>query len=112
MSQSSSRKFLDALEDTLASPKTSPVVRERLLDVLAAATFYSTRTSEWSAVSLSVTAALILLPGKDSRNEGFRGLWRKVKPLDKPDEVSFDISGRRNYISHNSRASHSMMLMQ
>jgi len=39
--QSTSRKFLDALEDLLSSPRTSPVVRERLLEVVAAAAYAS-----------------------------------------------------------------------
>ncbi|KAL1721228.1 hypothetical protein EV715DRAFT_249065 [Schizophyllum commune] len=67
IAQTTSRKFLDSLEDVLTSSRTSPVVRERLLDVVAAAAYASGRT-------------------KDGKNEGFRGLWRKVKPADKPDE--------------------------
>ncbi|KAL1747805.1 hypothetical protein HDZ31DRAFT_80224 [Schizophyllum fasciatum] len=67
IAQTTSRKFLDSLEDVLNSSRTSPVVRERLLDVIAAAAYASGRA-------------------KDSKNEGFRGLWRKVKPADKPDE--------------------------
>lgn len=39
--QCTSRKFLDILEDVLTSTRTSPVVRERLLDVLAAAAYAS-----------------------------------------------------------------------
>ena len=41
ISQSTSRKFLDTLADLLSSPKTSPVVRERVLQVLAAAAYAS-----------------------------------------------------------------------
>jgi hypothetical protein len=41
ISQSTSRKFLDALEELLSSPKTSPVVRERVLEVVAAAAYAS-----------------------------------------------------------------------
>ncbi|KAI9461993.1 hypothetical protein BJY52DRAFT_1185334 [Lactarius psammicola] len=65
-------KFMDTLEDVLTSQRTSPVVRERLLDVLAAASYASSVTS--------------------SKNESsFRLLWRKVKPPGKPDEgVPFD----------------------
>ena len=37
--QISQRKFIEALEDALTSPRTSPVVRERLMEVLAAAAF-------------------------------------------------------------------------
>ena len=63
--QASSKKFLDTLEEVLLSGGTSPVVRERLLDVLAAAAFTH--------------------PGNGK--EGYRVLWRKVKPPHKPDEV-------------------------
>ncbi|KAH9016799.1 hypothetical protein EDB84DRAFT_1523346 [Lactarius hengduanensis] len=65
-------KFMDTLEDVLTSQRTSPVVRERLLDVLAAAAYASSTTS--------------------LKNESsFRLLWRKVKPPGKPDEgVPFD----------------------
>ncbi|KAH9893941.1 hypothetical protein C8Q73DRAFT_745604 [Cubamyces lactineus] len=63
----SSRKFLDTLEDVLSAPRTSPVVRERLLEVLAAAAYAS------------------------DKDGGFKAVWRKVKPADKPDEgVPFD----------------------
>ena len=41
ISQSTSRKFLDALEELLSSPRTSPVVRERVLEVVAAAAYAS-----------------------------------------------------------------------
>jgi hypothetical protein len=43
--QSSSRKFLDTIEELLSNQKTAPVVRERLLDVIAAAA-YDTVSSE------------------------------------------------------------------
>jgi hypothetical protein len=66
--QCAKSKFLDTLEDVLASQRTSPVVRERLLDVLAAAAYASSGTAH--------------------KNESsFRLLWRKVKPAGKPDEV-------------------------
>lgn len=41
MQQIMSRKFLDTLEEVLTSSKTSPVVRERLMDVLAAVAYAS-----------------------------------------------------------------------
>ncbi|KAG5633833.1 hypothetical protein DXG03_006613, partial [Asterophora parasitica] len=41
VSQSTARKFLDTLEDLVTSPKTSPVVRERVLNVIGAAAFAS-----------------------------------------------------------------------
>ncbi|KAF8175150.1 hypothetical protein BJ912DRAFT_37738 [Pholiota molesta] len=74
ISQSTSRKFLDTLEDLLSSSKTSPVVRERLLEVVAAAAYASGKN-------------------QDPRHErdGFKGLWKRVKPYDKPDEgMPFD----------------------
>ena len=63
---------MDTVEDTLTFPRTSPVVRERLLDVLAAAAYASSATSLKNASS-------------------FRILWRKVKPPGKPDEVSLSL---------------------
>ncbi|KAF7759758.1 hypothetical protein Agabi119p4_11453 [Agaricus bisporus var. burnettii] len=63
---STSRKFLDTVHDLLTNPKTSPVVRERLLDVIAAAAFAT--------------------QSKKNDRDGFRALWRRVKPADKPDE--------------------------
>ncbi|KZT63220.1 hypothetical protein DAEQUDRAFT_734075 [Daedalea quercina L-15889] len=69
--QCASRKFLDTLEDVITSSRTSPVVRERLLEVLAAAAYASS-------------------PG--TKEATFRSLWKKVKPVDKPDEgVPLDI---------------------
>ncbi|KAF7326908.1 hypothetical protein MVEN_02584700 [Mycena venus] len=86
ISQSTSRKFLDTLEDLLTSSRTSSVVRERVMDVLAAAAYAS----------------------GSKKDTGFRGLWRRVKPRDKPEEgIPFDtedamfnpplISGARPY---------------
>ena len=66
--QCTKNKFFDTLEDILTSQRTSPVVRERLLDVLAAAAYAS------SAISRK-------------NQSSFRLLWRKVKPPGKPDEV-------------------------
>ncbi|KAJ7145894.1 kinase-like domain-containing protein [Mycena epipterygia] len=69
VSQSTSRKFLDTVEDLLTSSRTSPVVRERVMDVLAAAAYAS----------------------GSKKDAGFRGLWRRVKPRDKPEEgMPFD----------------------
>ncbi|KAJ7710715.1 hypothetical protein B0H17DRAFT_1190410 [Mycena rosella] len=69
ISQSTSCKFLDMLEDLLTSLYTSPVVREHVMDVVAA-TAYASETK---------------------KGAGFRGLWRRVKPRDKPEEgMPFD----------------------
>ncbi|KAF7356488.1 Kinase-like protein [Mycena venus] len=64
VSRSMSRKFLATLEDVLTSSRTSPVVRERLMDVLAAAAYAS----------------------GSKKDTGFRGLWCRIKPNDKPEE--------------------------
>ncbi|TFK82019.1 hypothetical protein K466DRAFT_557157 [Polyporus arcularius HHB13444] len=65
--QCASRKFLDSLEDVLKAKTTPPVVRERLIAVLAAASYASDADS------------------------GFRHLWKKVKKDDQPDEgIPFD----------------------
>ena len=47
LAQCNSRKFLDALEDVLESQKTTPVVRERLLEVLAGAAYTSPRSQSF-----------------------------------------------------------------
>jgi len=62
------REFLETLEDVLNSERTSPIVRERLLAVLAAAAYASFKMSSQDI-------------------SGFGVLWRKVKPAGKPDEV-------------------------
>ncbi|KAG8814040.1 hypothetical protein FRC17_001310 [Serendipita sp. 399] len=68
--QTSSRKFLENLEDVINAETTSPVVRERLLDVLASAAYKFGK-----------------MPGK----EGFATTWRRVRPSWKPAEgLPFD----------------------
>lgn len=68
--QTASRKFLENLEDVINAESTSPVVRERLLDVLASAAY---------------------VYGKKPGKEGFSSTWRKVRPSWKPAEgVPFD----------------------
>lgn len=61
--QISQRKFVEALEDALTSPRTSPVVRERLMEVLAAAAFItSSRT-----LFIHVQGRDTYLPNQDLR---------------------------------------------
>ncbi|KAK0200973.1 hypothetical protein DFS33DRAFT_1092493 [Desarmillaria ectypa] len=85
ISQSTSKKFLDTLEDVITSPRTSPVVRERVMDVVAAAAYASG-------------------PRKDT---GFRVLWRKVKHPEKPDEgIPFDTDDAMFSPPVNNRLSH------
>lgn len=50
LTQMCSRKFIDALEDVLTNSRTNQVVRERLLEVLAAAVFITS-----SRTCLSIT---------------------------------------------------------
>ncbi|KAF8645626.1 hypothetical protein AX16_007708 [Volvariella volvacea WC 439] len=70
IAQSTTRKFLDTLEDVLGNPKTAPVVRDRLLSVVAAAAYAS---------------------GNKNTKDGFRGLWKRVKPADQSDDgIPFD----------------------
>ncbi|PBK71749.1 hypothetical protein ARMSODRAFT_954590 [Armillaria solidipes] len=85
ISQSTSKKFLDTLDDVIMSPRTSPVVRERVMDVVAAAAYASgTR-----------------------KDTGFRALWRKVKPPEKPDEgIPFDTDDAMFSPPVNNRLSH------
>lgn len=65
LQQSSSKKFIDSVEDCVHSHETSPVVRERLLLIIAgAAAQYG---KEYPA---------------------FRALWRRVKNKNDPVDVS------------------------
>ncbi|KIM38386.1 hypothetical protein M413DRAFT_245421 [Hebeloma cylindrosporum] len=71
ITQCRSPKFLDAIEGLLSSSRTSPVVRERLLDVVSAAAYASRREIE---------------------RKGFKALWKRVRPFDKPEEgVPFEV---------------------
>ncbi|KAH6911881.1 hypothetical protein BKA70DRAFT_1559439 [Coprinopsis sp. MPI-PUGE-AT-0042] len=71
--QSRQRKFLDTLEELIKSGRSTPVVTDRLLEIIAAAAYASGRHK------------------KGSEKDGFRGLWLRVKPADKPDEgIPFD----------------------
>ncbi|KAF8327325.1 hypothetical protein F5887DRAFT_924845 [Amanita rubescens] len=72
------RKFLITLEGLITSSATSPVIRERLLLL-------------WRSVQISIRLSL-LISVKGPKDSGFRRLWKKVKPADKPEEgVPFDI---------------------
>lgn len=67
--QCRSKRFLNTVEDVLYSGRTTPVVRDRILEVLGAAA-YADQPMPISA---------------------FRKLWQRVKPTGKPDEgVPFD----------------------
>lgn len=64
--QTASRKSLDAVEDVITSTRTTPVVRERLLEVLGTAAYHHT---------------------KNDKKHPFAVLWRKVKPQSAPEQV-------------------------
>ncbi|KAG1830275.1 hypothetical protein DFJ58DRAFT_908857 [Suillus subalutaceus] len=88
LTQISSRKFIDTLEDVLTSSRTSPVVRERLMEVLAAAAFI---TSSRPNLSPKSEPSPFSLKDRDRDRDGFRALWMRLKPIDKPDVgVPFD----------------------
>ncbi|KAF8172435.1 hypothetical protein BJ912DRAFT_1047229 [Pholiota molesta] len=71
ISECTTYKFLYTIEDLLSSSETAPVVKERLLEIVAAAAYASGRNHDPDS-------------GCD---DGFKGLWKRVKPSDKPDEV-------------------------
>jgi len=73
--QCTKKKFLDTLEDILNSQRTSPVVRDRLLNVLAAAAYASSGMTHEPEFCFCL-------------------LWRKVKPFGKPDQVGLKTSLR------------------
>ncbi|KAG1720828.1 uncharacterized protein EDB91DRAFT_1177162 [Suillus paluster] len=88
LTQISSRKFIDTLEDVLISSRTSPVVRERLMEVLAAAAFI---TSSRPHPSPKSEPSPFSLKDRDRDRDGFRALWTRLKPADKPDVgIPFD----------------------
>ncbi|KAG2145557.1 hypothetical protein BD769DRAFT_1636328 [Suillus cothurnatus] len=88
LAQTESRKFIDVLADVITSPKTSPVVRDRLMEVLAGAVFITgSRPSPLSAHDLSPFS----LKDRDRDRDGLRALWSSLKPFDKPDVgIPFD----------------------
>ena len=64
---------MENVESTILNPATSLVVKERLLDVLAAAAF------------------AFHGPGR----EGFQSTWKRVRPPHKPEEgIAFDMNDR------------------
>ena len=48
ITQSTARKFLDTLEDLVKSSRTSPVVKERVLEIIAAAAYASMNSASRS----------------------------------------------------------------
>ena len=75
--QTASRKNLDAVEDVISSNKTTPVVRERLLEVLGTAAYNCT--------------------GNDKKHP-FAVLWRRVKPHSAPEQVRCLLFLSMNYV--------------
>ncbi|KAG2152801.1 hypothetical protein DEU56DRAFT_907981 [Suillus clintonianus] len=82
LTQISSRTFIDTLQGVLTSSRTSPVVRNRLMEVLAAAAFI---TSSRPCPSLKSKPSPFILNGYDFDRNSFRALWMRLKPADKPD---------------------------
>ena len=68
MQQIMSPGLLDILEEALTSPSTTPAVRQRLMDVLAAVTYISGNGERMLALAIS-RLCLIFLPSK-SRSPG------------------------------------------
>jgi hypothetical protein len=66
ITHSTSKKFLNSIENLLSSSRTSPIVKERVLDVIAAGAYAS---------------------GSHTAKYGFKALWARVKPADAPEEV-------------------------
>lgn len=67
--QTSSRKFIEAVEDAYNEPETSPVVRDRLLTVIAGASYQF-----------------------GDKYPGFRSLWKRVKAPNSPSEVCYGLT--------------------
>lgn len=57
------------------------------MDVVAAAS-YASGNSKFCCIQSRVD----LTSSIENSKEGFRGLWRRVKPPEKPDEVRCDLS--------------------
>ncbi|KAG2081427.1 hypothetical protein BD769DRAFT_1784146 [Suillus cothurnatus] len=89
LTQISSRKFIDTLDDVLTSSRTSPVVRSRLMDVLAAAAFI---TNSRPNPLPKPEPSPFSLKDRDRDRDSFRALWTRLKPVDKPDVgIPFDV---------------------
>lgn len=89
--ETSGRKFMDAVEEVVTNPKTEPVVRERLLDVLGSA------VSEYT---------------KGDRKHPYAVLWRKLKSKNQPEQVKqpaafSHIEANSRYAGHPSRSGRS-----
>jgi hypothetical protein len=85
--QINSRKFLESLEDVLASPRTSPVVKERIRDVIADAAYSGTCISGHILSWFSYSNFLIVDDRDPDERNGFLWLWKRVKPSGAPENV-------------------------
>ena len=49
---------------------------------------------KYSAIGINADQCNVPVEPKDGRSDkdGFRGLWRRLKPADKPDEVNYFLS--------------------
>ncbi|KZT36257.1 hypothetical protein SISSUDRAFT_1121095 [Sistotremastrum suecicum HHB10207 ss-3] len=84
LAEATSSKFLSAVEDVVTKSTTTPVVKSRVLEVLAGAAYAYPGSSQGGNVLGALTR------DKDS---GYGTLWRKLKPPGAPDEgLPFDTS--------------------
>jgi hypothetical protein len=75
--EATSSKFLASVEDVLTKPTTPPVVKNRVLDVLMGAAYAYPGQGHSNGP----------LGAFRDKGGGYGALWRKVKPIDLPDEV-------------------------
>ncbi|KAF8063192.1 hypothetical protein FPV67DRAFT_1505453 [Lyophyllum atratum] len=68
--------FLKILEELVTNPWASPPAKERALEVIAAAAY---RMGNGGATDPNE-------PELEEQDMGLKGLWRRVKPIGKPDE--------------------------
>ena len=98
LEQIMSRKFLEALEDVLTSPRTPMIVKERLMEVLGAVTYacgngksqLSILVCRFAYSFADAECNLSSCPDiYDSRTatSSFCELWRRLKSPDDPEEV-------------------------
>lgn len=90
LAQSWEQELIYAVEGIITSQKTSPMVRKRLLGVVAVAAYTSPDDVSFTYL---LKDTVILMRGADPHpqfREAFRELWKRVKPRDQPEEVSYD----------------------
>lgn len=78
MIQCTHRKFLETLEEVVLSPRTSPVVKERLLQVLAAAV-YASSASQFFFLRSSFVLTAVLSRAQPARQGSFQITMEKTE---------------------------------